>query len=107
MKRFLCVAALLLMPVGVAHGETPSIRCPGNNTYEMQNCAGKSQEQSGSLLKQKITMRNYRQWSKAARAVCEAAYPSSKGGTIIPQLFAGCVDHLNRALLKEFQPLGN
>ncbi|NDC15136.1 MAG: DUF1311 domain-containing protein, partial [Synechococcaceae bacterium WB9_2_170] len=30
-----------------------------------------------------------------------------KQGTIYPQLVVGCDDHLNRALLKEFQPLGN
>ena len=72
-KRLLYAAALL-MPIGGAHGATPPIRCPGNNTFEMRYCAGKSLEQSG---------------------------------TIYPQLVAGCDDHLNRALLKELQPLGN
>ena len=30
-----------------------------------------------------------------------------QSGTIYPQLVSGCDDHLNRALLKELQPLGN
>ena len=105
-KRLLCVAALL-MPVGGAHGAPPPIRCPGNNTFEMRNCAGQSLEQSSALLRQKITTQQYRQWSEATRVLCAAAYAPYKDGTIYSQLVVGCDDHLNRALLKELQPLGN
>ena len=106
MKRLLCLAALL-MPVGEAHGATPPIRCPGTNTVEMKYCAGKSLEKSSALLLQKITTQQYTQWSETTRTLCEAAYAPYKDGTIYPLLVAGCDDHLNRALLKEFQSLGN
>ena len=105
-KRLLCVAALL-MPVGEAHAATPPIRCPGTNTFEMRYCAGQSLDKSIALLRQKITTQQYTQWSETTRALCEAAYAPYKDGTIYPQLIVGCDDHLNRALLKELQPLGN
>ena len=105
-KRLLCVATLLI-PVGGAHGAPPQIHCPGTNTFEMRYCAGKSLDQSGALLQQKITTRQYTQWSEATTALCAAAHAPYKDGTIYPQLIAGCEDHLNRALLKELQPLGN
>ena len=73
----------------------------------MRNCAGQSLEQSSALLRQKITTQQYRQWSEATRVLCAAAYAPYKDGTIYSQLVVGCDDHLNRALLKELQPLGN
>ena len=105
-KRLLFVAALL-MPIGGAHAAPPPIRCPGTNTVEMKYCAGKSLEKSSALLRQKITTQQYTQWSETTRTLCEAAYAPYKDGTIYPLLVAGCDDHLNRALLKEFQSLGN
>ena len=73
----------------------------------MRICAGQSLEQSSALLRQKITTQQYTQWSETTRTLCETAYAPYKDGTIYPLLVAGCDDHLNRALLKEFQSLGN
>jgi len=106
MKRWLLLA-VLAMPVGAAHAGTPTIRCPGETTMEMRYCAGKSLAQSDAKLRQKITKQLYNQWQDATRALCAAAYASYKDGTIYPQLVIGCDDNLNRALLKEFQPMGN
>lgn len=47
------------------------------------------------------------QWQQATRAVCARVYAPYKDGTIYPQLVVACDDHLNRALLREFQPLNN
>ena len=106
MKRLLLVGCLLV-PVQGASAKTPDIRCPGDNTYEMRYCAGKSGEQSEGQLRQKISKQQFNQWQDATRQVCAKAYGPYKDGTIYPQLVVACDDNLNRALLKEFQPLGN
>jgi hypothetical protein len=83
----------------------PTIRCPGQNTYEMRHCAEKSWEQSDAQLRQKVGKRLTEQWHETTKAVCSAAYAPYKDGTIYPQLVVGCDDRLNRAILKEFKPL--
>ncbi len=106
MKRLLLVVCLLV-PVHGAGAKTPDIRCPGDNTFEMRYCAGKSWEQSERQLRQKISKQQLDQWQDATRELCAKAYGSYKNGTIYPQLVVACDDNLNRALLKEFQSLGN
>jgi hypothetical protein len=105
MKRLLL--ALLLLPISPGQAKTPAIRCPGDNTVEMRYCAEQSWQQSDNQLRRKISKTLYSQWQNATRAVCAQAYGDYKEGTIYPQLVVGCDDNLNRALLKEFQPMGN
>jgi hypothetical protein len=106
MKRLL-LFGLLLMPISPGKTKTPTIQCPGENTVEMRYCAEQSWQQSDLQLRRKIPTQLYKQWQDATRAVCSQAYGSYKDGTSYPQLVVGCDDHLNRALLKEFQPLGH
>ncbi|MEN9878207.1 MAG: hypothetical protein RLZZ158_1246 [Cyanobacteriota bacterium] len=103
----LLILALLLMPIRGAQAKPPEIQCPGSNTVEMRYCAGIAWEQSDKQLRQKISKQQFKQWQDATREVCAKAYAPYKDGTIYLQLVVGCDDHLNRALLKEFQPLGN
>jgi hypothetical protein len=106
MKQLLLIGVLLL-PVSAAEAKPPEIQCPGSNTVEMRYCAGQLWEQSTKQLRQKLGKEQFNQWQEATREVCAKAYVPYKEGTIYPQLVVGCDDHLNRALLKEFQPLGN
>ena len=106
MKQLLLIGVLLL-PVSAAEAKPPQIQCPGSNTVEMRYCAGQLWEQSTKQLLQKLGKEQFNQWQEATREVCAKAYVPYKEGTIYPQLVVGCDDHLNRALLKEFQPLGN
>ena len=107
MRNLLLLGALLL-PVTALHAQDrKSIRCPGENTMEMQDCAEKSWQQSTDRLQHKIPKALLLQWQETTRAVCAHAYRPFRQGTIYPQLVVGCDDHLNRALLKEFEPLIN
>jgi len=106
MKQLLLIGVLLL-PVSAAQAKPPEIQCPGSNTVEMRYCAGQLWEQSTKQLRQKLGKDQFKQWQDATREACAKAYAPYKEGTIYPQLVVGCDDHLNRALLKEFQPLGN
>lgn len=106
MKHLLLATGALLIPT-VTHAQEPQIQCPGENTVEMRYCAGLSLEQSADQLNRKIPKALLHQWQEATRAVCAHAYAPYKDGTIYPLLVVGCVDNLNRALLKEFQPLNN
>jgi hypothetical protein len=106
MKRLLLLG-LLLLPIEPGKTKAQPIHCPGANTVEMRYCAERSWQQSDFQLRRKISTQLYKQWQDATRAVCSQAYGPYKDGTIYPQLVVGCDDHLNRALLKEFQPLGN
>ena len=45
--------------------------------------------------------------TNATRVVCAQAWGAYQEGTIYPQWVVGCDGNLNRALLKEFQPLVN
>jgi hypothetical protein len=104
--QLLAIAALLMGAVG-ADAREPQIQCPGENTVEMRYCAGLALEESNSQLQRKIPQALFQQWQEATRAVCSQAYRPFLQGTIYPQLVLGCDDNLNRALLKEFQPLNN
>ena len=106
MKRLLLLG-LLLVPISPGKTRAQTIHCPGENSLEMRYCAEQSWQQSNLQLRRKISTQLYKQWQDATRAVCSQAYGPYKDGTIYPQLVVGCDDHLNRALLKEFQPLGN
>ncbi|MCP9817538.1 DUF1311 domain-containing protein [Synechococcus sp. GreenBA-s] len=107
MKHLLILGAFVVSAT-TSHAQEPqAIRCPGENTMEMRHCAGLSLEQSTDQLKRKIPKALLQQWQEANRAVCAHAYDPYKDGTIYPQLVVGCDDNLNRALLKEFQPLNN
>jgi hypothetical protein len=106
MNKLLLIGVLLL-PVSAAQAKPPEIQCPGSNTVEMRYCAGQLWEQSTKQLRQKLGKDQFKQWQDATREACAKAYAPYKEGTIYPQLVVGCDDHLNRALLKEFQPLGN
>ena len=97
--------ALLLLPISPGQAQPGAIRCPGETTVEMRYCAEQAWQQSNNQLRPKISKTLYTQWQKATRAVCAQAYRPYQEGTIYPQLVVGCDDNLNRALLKEFQPL--
>lgn len=101
------LVSLLLLPSSPGKTMAQTIQCPGENTVEMRYCAEQSWQKSDLQLRRKISTQLYKQWQDATRAVCSQAYGPYKDGTIYPQLVVGCDDHLNRALLKEFQPLGN
>lgn len=105
MKHLVLLAALLL--TSSAHAREPQVRCPGENTVEMRYCAGLSLDQSDARLQRKIPKALFQQWRVTTRAVCAKAYAPFREGTIYPQLVVGCDDNLNRALLKEFQPLNH
>jgi hypothetical protein len=106
MKRLL-VLGIVLIPIGTAKAKTPEIHCPGDNTVEMRYCAGVSASQASAKLKKMISRDQFKQWQENIGALCARAYASYKEGTIYPQLVVGCEDHLSRAMLKEFESLGN
>jgi hypothetical protein len=106
LKHLLVATTLFLLPPAI-HAQESQIQCPGENTMEMRYCAGLSLEQSTDQLKRKIPKALLKQWHQATQAVCAHAYRPFQQGTIYPQLVVGCSDNLNRALLKEFQPLNN
>lgn len=111
MRYLLVATTCFLVPTAISataiRAEEAKVQCPGENTLEMRYCAGLSWEQSTDQLKRKIPMALFQQWQEMTRAVCARAYAPYQGGTIHPQLVVGCDDNLNRALLKEFQPLNN
>jgi hypothetical protein len=106
MKYLLVATVVVLLPTAI-HAQGHKIQCPGENTVEMRYCAGLSWEQSTTQLQRKIPKGHFQQWQDATRAVCAHAYAAYKDGTIYPQLVVGCDDQLNRALLKELQPLND
>ena len=106
MKRLLILSALLL-PANATYAEEAKVQCPGENTVEMRYCAGLSWEQSSTKLQRNIPKALFQQWQEATRAVCAHAYATDQDGSIDPQLVVGCDDNLNRALLKELQPMNN
>ena len=106
MKRLLILSALLL-PADATHAQEPKVQCPGENTVEMRYCAGLSWEQSSTNLQRNIPKALFQQWQEATRAVCAHASATDQEGSIDPQLVVGCDDDLNRALLKELQPMNN
>ena len=97
----------LLLPIRPAKTMAQMIHCPGENTVAMRYCAEQSWQKSDLQLRRKISTQLYKQWQDATRAVCSQAYGRYQDGTLYPQLVVGCDDQLNRALLKEFQPLGH
>jgi hypothetical protein len=106
MQRLVMLTALLLFgPPALA--QAAPIQCPGESTVEMRYCAAVSLEDSNNLLQQKIPQALFQQWQDATRAVCTHAHRPFREGTIYPQLVVGCDDNLNRALLREFEPLNN
>ena len=105
--RVLLLAALLPLVSVVMPAQGQPVECPGNNTVEMRYCASKDLDQSNRQLRRKISAPLLQQWQAATRAVCAKAYAPYRDGTIYPQLVVSCDDQLNRALLKQFQPLGN
>jgi hypothetical protein len=106
MKRLVVVLALLLCDPP-AYAQAEAIQCPGESTVEMRYCAGLLLEESNSFLRQAIPPALFQQWQEATRAVCAHAHRPFRQGTIYPQLEVGCDDNLNRALLKDFEPLNN
>lgn len=106
LKRLLPLGALVF-GFSAADARPPAVRCPGETTMEMRHCAGLSWEQSTARLQRQLPRALLQQWQEATRAVCAHAYAPFRDGTIHPQLVVGCDDHLNRALLREFQPLNH
>lgn len=107
MSRLLLALALLL-PSSPALAQNPEgIQCPGETTVEMRYCAGLRWEQSTGGLQRRLPRSLLQQWQDATRAVCAHAYAPFREGTIYPQLVVGCDDQLNRALLKQFEPINN
>jgi hypothetical protein len=115
MKRLILALALLL-PASAASAQpaspapaqpTEAIRCPGDTTVEMRYCAGLLWEESSGRLQRRLPPPLLRRWQDTTRAVCAHAYAPFREGTIFPQLVVGCDDRLNRALLKEFEPINN
>lgn len=104
MKRLILLAVVLGLPGG-AGARPVGIRCPGNTTMEMRDCASRSWEQSTGRLRQTLTAPQLQQWQNATASVCARAYAPYRDGTIGPQLVVGCNDRLNRALLNEFKPM--
>jgi hypothetical protein len=101
------VLGILLIPISNANAKMANISCPGENTVEMRYCAGASLDQSNTKLKKVMSGDQLKQWQETTRAICFKAYTAYKEGSIYPQLTVGCEDNLNRALLKEFEPLEN
>ena len=106
MKQLLLLLALTAIATP-SKAESPPIACPGQTTYEMRACASKRWEQSTQDLKIRLTEDSLQRWQQATQEACAIAYAPYKQGTIYPQLVVGCDDNLNRALLKEFQGLGD
>jgi hypothetical protein len=71
----------------------------------MRACAARSLKQSNARLREKLPRTTFLQWQQATRAACTRAYAGNQDGTLYPQLLISCDDQLNRALLKQFQPL--
>ena len=106
MKRLL-LALLVLAPVGATNASPAAPQCPGSTTVEMRDCAARSLDQSNTRLQGKLPKAVFVQWQQATRAACARAHANSNDGSIYPQLVISCDDQLNRALLKQFQPLVN
>ncbi len=101
------LAAAVLTTLCCTRAVAKPVRCPGSNTVEMRYCAEQAWQQSDGQLRNKVSRHLMKQWHEATKALCAAAYGPYKDGTIYPQLVVGCDDRLNRALLKEFRPLGS
>ena len=106
-KPLLSLCVLVALPTAVSANGPKGIRCPGETTVEMRYCAELSWQQSTTRLQRRLPTALLNQWQEATRALCAHAYRPFLQGTIYPQLVAGCDDHLNRALLKEFAPINN
>ena len=105
--RRLLLAILVLATLGSATTTLAASQCPGSTTIEMRECAGRSLNESNTRLQSKLSKTLLLQWQQATRAACARAYANYEDGTIYLQLMLSCDDQLNRALLKQFQPLVN
>lgn len=103
--KSILILGILSIPIGTANAKNLNIHCPGDSTVEMRYCAGVSLDQSSTTLMKVIGADQFQRWRDTTREMCAKAYAPYKEGTIFPQLAIGCEDHLNRALLKEFEPL--
>ncbi len=106
--RHLLLLGAVLLPATAIHAQTPQgIKCQGENTVEMRYCAEVAWKESNSQLERKVPKALLKQWQEAIRALCAHAYRPYRQGTVYPQLVVACDDHLNQALLKEFNPINN
>jgi len=103
--KCLSLAILVLAAIGAAHASPAPSPCPGETTVDMRACAARSLNQSNAQLQRKLPRTVFLQWQEATRTACARAYTGNQGGTLYPQLLISCDDQLNRALLKQFQPL--
>lgn len=107
MKRLMLTLALLLSTPAALAQNLEALQCPGETTLEMRHCAGLQWEDSTGQLQRRLPRAVLRRWQETTRAVCAHAYAPFREGTIHPQLLVGCADRLNRALLKEFEPINS
>jgi len=83
------------------------IRCPGENTLEIQYCAKARLDKSQAKAKEALSPALYVKWQSASLSVCEEAYSKWRQGSIYKQVILSCRDNLNQSLLKELDGLGD
>ena len=81
------------------------LRCPGQNTLEMQQCAARNRDDAKQALAARMPIPLLQQWVQTTDDVCQVAYAGYREGSIYGQLVIGCEASLHRALLTQFKGL--
>ena len=81
------------------------LRCPGQNTLEMQQCAARNRDDAKLALAARMSTPLLQQWVQTTDDVCQMAYAGYRDGSIYGQLVIGCEASLHRALLNQFKGL--
>ena len=100
--------ALLLVIKAVAaspsFADSP-LRCPGQNTLEMQACAAKQRDELQQVLAARLSVEQLELWLRSTREVCRSASAAYRDGSIYGQLVIRCEATLHQTLLTQFKGL--
>ena len=83
------------------------LSCPGKNTLEMQACEAQKLTQSNAILKEKITEKDFADWTNTREKLCALSKKTLVGGSIYGQLLLSCSHRLNQALINQFSSLAD
>lgn len=107
MILFFQLALLLVIKAMIpssSFAESP-LRCPGQNTLEMQACAAKQRDELQQALAVRLSVEQLALWLRTTREVCQSASAVYRDGSIYGQLVIRCEAILHQALLTQYKGL--
>ena len=83
------------------------LSCPGQNTLEMQACEAQELAKSDEILKEKITKKDFADWTDTRKKFCLLSKKTLLGGSFYGQLLLSCSHNMNQALINQFSSLAD